>query len=107
MASAYGKIETSSRPVLNYLPLTVKNSKEKFGLDNVVVLDYAREQDLAECRALLNLEIERGQTYPHEQVLDEVGFKAYFLSHDAFVLRKLIADGTTSELMGCFYIKPK
>lgn len=101
MASAYGKIETTSRPVLSYLPMNVKDSQGKFGFD--AVLDYARDADLAQCRTLLNLEIERGQTYPHETLLDEAAFKAYFLSHDAFVLRKL----DTGEVVGCFYIKPK
>ena len=51
------------------------------------VLDYARDADMEQCRQLLNHEIRVGISYPFEDELDAAGFRAYFCSHDAFVVR--------------------
>ncbi|KAF9366926.1 hypothetical protein BGX34_000045 [Mortierella sp. NVP85] len=69
-------------------------------------------------RHVLNEELERGDTYPHEFPLDMTQFEGYFFSGDAFVLlkgryqqatevdpRKEIKDWE-KDLLGFFYIKP-
>ncbi|MBW4563265.1 MAG: GNAT family N-acetyltransferase [Mojavia pulchra JT2-VF2] len=76
--------------------------------DIVVELDYIHPQEQELVRALLNLVIIEGRTYPHEQPLSQAEFAAYWLSHDAFVVRK-IEPGTTQrskEVLGAFYLKP-
>ena len=55
--------------------------------------------------------IEEGRTYPQEGPVDDVeGFKAYYLSHDVFVLRDVKAreetNGQGNSILGAFYVKP-
>lgn len=67
-----------------------------------VELHCIQETEMEEARVLLNDVIEKGNEYPQRKVLDQNGFRAYFLSHDAFsVSRK-----DTKEVVGIFYIKP-
>ena len=55
---------------------------------------------------LMNLIIREGRTWPFDQEFVTVdSYRAYFLSHAAFVVRTR-HDDETSDLMGCFYIKP-
>ncbi|KAG0018808.1 hypothetical protein BGZ82_000327 [Podila clonocystis] len=70
-------------------------------------------------RKVFNDEVLRGDTYPHETVVDMQGFKSYFFGGDAFVLLRgdytsaeLVPTTRTSieewdhDLLGFFYIKP-
>jgi GNAT superfamily N-acetyltransferase len=65
--------------------------------------------------ALMNLVIRDGRSWPFEDEFTTVeGWRGYFLSHTAFVVRALDngmdAAGKNSssqeEILGCFYIKP-
>jgi hypothetical protein len=53
--SVYGNMHVTSRPKLEYLPLTGTLNGES------ATLDYARDADLAAVMALLNYEIECGR----------------------------------------------
>ena len=61
---------------------------------------------------LLNYELEDGRSWPFESQLSLDGFRAYFLSHAAFVVRTVKADADAEEeedgdrVLGAFYIKP-
>lgn len=57
---------------------------------------------------LLNHELEDGRSWPFEHPLSLDGFRAYFLSHAAFVVRRLEEGegGDSSSVLGAFYIKP-
>lgn len=70
-------------------------------------------------RKIFNDEVLRGDTYPHETMVDEQGFESYFFGGDAFVLLKgdyasaeLVPTARASidewdqDLLGFFYIKP-
>lgn len=63
---------------------------------------------LHQARALLNGVIRTGDAYPQWDELDEAGFKAYFLSHDAFCVTRdqASSEGPAGEVVGIFYIKP-
>jgi ribosomal protein S18 acetylase RimI-like enzyme len=68
---------------------------------------FQEERDFEEVRALLNLEIEEGNTYPYKSLMDESNFRAYFLSGDAFVLRLQDPDDESHDVvLGTFYVKP-
>lgn len=60
--------------------------------------------------ALLNHELEDGRSWPFESSLSLDGFRAYFLSHAAFVVRTVKAEeeteGDGDRVLGAFYIKP-
>lgn len=73
----------------------------------------ANEQE--EVRALLNIVIIDGQTYPQAQPLNEEEFAAYWMSGDTFVVRlvndlgKDLGDNrpkTQEKILGAFYLKP-
>ncbi|KAG0199621.1 hypothetical protein BGX28_007126 [Mortierella sp. GBA30] len=67
---------------------------------------------------VFNTEVERGDTYPQEFVLDKSQFDNYFFSGDSFVLLKghfrdsaevkprSVAKDWDSDLLGFFYVKP-
>mmetsp|Transcript_46965 Transcript_46965/g.117681 ORF Transcript_46965/g.117681 Transcript_46965/m.117681 type:complete len:216 (-) Transcript_46965:63-710(-) len=66
-----------------------------------------RESEWPEGMALLDREIEDGRSWPFEAETwggyrDMEGFRAYFLSHSAFVVRGV----DSGEVMGAFYVKP-
>ena len=83
---------------LPYLPKagTLKDGRE-------VVLDRYKdkhEQELFEIvRHIVN---EEGDSYPQEDMTNIEDFRAYFLSHEVFV----VLDKHTQEVLGGFYIKP-
>ncbi|MDZ7960857.1 MAG: N-acetyltransferase [Aulosira sp. DedQUE10] len=73
-----------------------------------VELDYMHPQEQEEVRALLNLVITEGKTYPQKQPLSPAEFAAYWLSQDAFVVRAVEQSATqkTKDILGAFYVKP-
>ncbi|MBD2359273.1 GNAT family N-acetyltransferase [Tolypothrix sp. FACHB-123] len=73
-----------------------------------VELDYMHPQEQEVVRALLNLVILEGKTYPQKQPLSPAEFAAYWLNQDAFVVRA-VEPGTThkpKDILGAFYLKP-
>ncbi|MEH2121320.1 GNAT family N-acetyltransferase [Nostoc sp.] len=74
----------------------------------LVELDYMHPQEQEVVRALLNLVIVEGKTYPQKQPLSQVEFSTYWLSKDAFVVRTSIQDAIhkPKEILGAFYLKP-
>ncbi|PHM08142.1 GNAT family N-acetyltransferase [Nostoc sp. 'Peltigera malacea cyanobiont' DB3992] len=74
----------------------------------LVELDYMHPQEEEAVRALLNLVIVEGKTYPQKQPLSPTEFLAYWLSKDAFVVRTSVVDPThkPKEILGAFYLKP-
>ncbi|MEH1949304.1 MAG: N-acetyltransferase [Nostoc sp.] len=73
-----------------------------------VELDYMHPQEQEVVRALLNVVISEGKTYPQNQPLSPTEFSAYWLSKDAFVVRTSVVDPThkPKEILGAFYLKP-
>ncbi|MEH2054558.1 GNAT family N-acetyltransferase [Nostoc sp.] len=73
-----------------------------------VELDYMHPQEQEVVRALLNVVISEGKTYPQKQPLSPTEFSAYWLSKDAFVVRTSVVDPThkSKEILGAFYLKP-
>jgi L-amino acid N-acyltransferase YncA len=75
----------------------------------VIELDEMRADESEEVRALLNAAIGEGQSYPQSQPLDEAGFRAYWLSRDAFVVRVIETTDPMQPIgrvLGAFYLKP-
>ncbi|MBG1258881.1 GNAT family N-acetyltransferase [Nostoc commune] len=73
-----------------------------------VELDYMHPQEQEVVRALLNVVIIEGKTYPQNEPLSQTEFTAYWLSKDAFVVRTSVQDAThkPKEILGAFYLKP-
>ncbi|BAY62561.1 GCN5-related N-acetyltransferase [Calothrix brevissima NIES-22] len=73
-----------------------------------VELDYMHPQEQEVVRALLNLVIIEGKTYPQKQTLSLAEFAAYWLNQDAFVVRAVEPGAThkPKDILGAFYIKP-
>jgi L-amino acid N-acyltransferase YncA len=73
-----------------------------------VELDYMHPQEQEVVRALLNIVIIEGKTYPQKQPLSPAEFAAYWLSQDAFVVRAVEQSNTHQhkEILGAFYLKP-
>ena len=83
---------------LPYLPKagTLKGDKE-------VVLDRYKENYETELHEIVRYIVnEEGDSYPQEDLSNVDDFRAYFLSHDVFVV--LVKQ--TGEVLGGFYIKP-
>jgi len=95
-------LEEKRRPKLLYLPLGVV-LKKRDGTQRAAEIGYIQPDEQEQVRAILNYEIEQGNTYPQDKVLTPEGFKAYYLSYDCFVLR----DTTQKKVLGSFYIKPQ
>jgi len=55
---------------------------------------------------MLNQVIDEGRSWPFEELLDLQGFRAYFLSHHAFVVREPQGGEGAYEVLGVFYVKP-
>lgn len=74
----------------------------------LVELDYMNPQEQEVVRALLNVVIVEGKTYPQKQPLSQAEFSAYWLSKDAFVVRTSVVNPThkPKEILGAFYLKP-
>lgn len=77
-----------------------------------IELDSMRDGEKEAVRVLLNSVIVEGQTYPQEKPLNESEFAAYWLIGDAFVVRAIDDNNTSSsgdvsgEVLGAFYLKP-
>ncbi|CAM6108693.1 unnamed protein product [Calypogeia fissa] len=130
MASAYGKIARPSPAragaMAEILPL------ERQLKDNTTVRVFYISQEqvdgaifaprfpklVSRMHTLFNAELEDGNTYPQEELLDDTQFCAYFLAYDAFVVVQVstggdgvlvLDDGTAdweAHLLGFFYVKP-
>ncbi|MEH2461667.1 GNAT family N-acetyltransferase [Nostoc sp.] len=74
----------------------------------LVELDYMYPQEHEVVRALLNVVIVEGKTYPQKQPLSQAEFSAYWLSKDAFVVKTSVENAThkPKEILGAFYLKP-
>ncbi|MEH1837522.1 MAG: N-acetyltransferase [Nostoc sp.] len=74
----------------------------------IVELDYMHPQEQEVVRALLNVFLIEGKTYPQKEPLSQAEFSAYWLSKDAFVVRSSVQDAThkPKEILGAFYLKP-
>ena len=74
----------------------------------IVELDYIHPQEQEVVRALLNVLLIEGKTYPQKEPLSQAEFSAYWLSKDAFVVRSSVEDAThkPKEILGAFYLKP-
>eukprot|EP00808_Paulinella_micropora_P026508 g12263.t1 len=113
-ATAYGKLTAppgeappAQRDVIDYLPAQAKLRNGK-----TAVLDHFSDRDFEVGWWLLDLQIARGVSWPFIHALGPEGFRDYFFSHGAFVVR---AGGDWSQgengiapgdLLGMFYIKP-
>jgi ribosomal protein S18 acetylase RimI-like enzyme len=77
-----------------------------------VELDIMRPEEQETVRALLNLFVAEGLTYPQAQPLSEAEFAAYWMSRDAFVVRTVgqtvhnTSEAEKTEILGAFYLKP-
>jgi ribosomal protein S18 acetylase RimI-like enzyme len=76
-----------------------------------IELDEMSRDEKAEVRALLNIVILEGQTYPQAQPLSEEEFAAYWMSGDTFVVRLVDdleekVDMKPKRILGAFYLKP-
>ncbi|KAJ8611797.1 hypothetical protein CTAYLR_007735 [Chrysophaeum taylorii] len=67
-----------------------------------VEVDTFSSFDIARGMELMNLVIREGKAWPFEEELDEKGYRAYFLTHAAFVVRR----NGEKEVLGTFYVKP-
>lgn len=54
----------------------------------------------------MNGEIERGDTYPMDEPMDEAGFESYWFGSFAAVLVTVPADGESEVVLGSFHVKP-
>ena len=92
-------IKRSQKKVdLPYLP---KSGALKDGQE--IILDRYTDKYEAELHEIVRYIInEEGNTYPQEDITDLEDFRAYFLSHDVFV----VLDKQRDEVLGGFYIKP-
>lgn len=82
----------------SYLPLEIilKNKE-------IAILQIASEEkDFLELHRILNDVIKEGISYPQENTLNYSEFKAYYLSHEVFILK----FKENKEVIGSFYIKP-
>lgn len=102
MSSAYGDAKKASRTSdYSALPVQLPYEAElpRSGM-SVVVDRFRTDADVATGHKLLNDIIEEGRAWPFEEPLSLEGFKAYFLSDVAFVVRQ------GEDVVACFYIKP-
>jgi RimJ/RimL family protein N-acetyltransferase len=106
MTSAYGGEIGSGTKGTEVLKLPLCGAT----IDGVPVeVDTFRESEWEMGLALMNKIIEDGLSWPFEEdwggYKNMDGYRAYFLSHSAFVIR--VADGPAKgEIVGCFYVKP-
>jgi ribosomal protein S18 acetylase RimI-like enzyme len=92
MSSAYGGIETHTKPV-TFLPLV-----DTLDDGSVVEIVAFGPEHLDVLHRLLNEIIAEGKTYPQEQELTIDQFRMYFQT--AYVLKE------GSKVLGSFYVKP-
>jgi len=95
------KAESRAHLVESHLPFParLKGGRE-------VALDLLSEpyddKDLVALKGIFAEVIEEGVSYPQDGEVTLESFKAYYLSHDVFVLR----DAASGDILGAFYIKP-
>ncbi|KAI8610267.1 hypothetical protein BC830DRAFT_1146593 [Chytriomyces sp. MP71] len=101
---AYGDIAPPAASTTVPLPLPIQTTLKDGTPVILTQVNVANEESatLATLQSMLNHEIAQGDTYPHEFEMDEVAFKAYFLSGSAFML----TDLDRKTIMGTFYVKP-
>jgi len=86
---------------ISYLPMktNIKNGRQ------VEVAPF-QEEDWPVGMELMNLIIREGKTWPFDKEFDTIdAYRAYFLSHAAFVVRAR-EEYEVGNILGCFYIKP-
>ena len=76
-----------------------------------IELDEMSVDEKVDVKALLNIVIIEGQTYPQAQPLSEEEFATYWMSGDAFVVRLVDdlegnAKMKLGKILGAFYLKP-
>ncbi|KAI8591152.1 hypothetical protein BDZ88DRAFT_68354 [Geranomyces variabilis] len=128
MSSAYGTLAAPRQSSLTPLPLPIPITLKDGSQARVARFDGTADAPLLDSlRALMNAEIAAGNTYPQEEQLSEQEFQQYFLSNDAFVVKRAKkmrlgsekegrgntggeeteqVDGGEEEALGMFYIKP-
>ncbi|KAJ3141417.1 hypothetical protein HK100_007047 [Physocladia obscura] len=108
MSSAYGSLEAplavDRNELARVLPVhAILKDGTRVVLEQASATLLSDEAVVSRLNAMLNYEIDQGNTYPQEFTLDRDSFKAYFLSAAAFVLR---AVDNANEIIGTFYVKP-
>lgn len=94
---------------IDYIPYETKLKKTG---ERVVVAPFRGEEDWKYGMELMNSIIREGKTWPFDEEFESIdGYRGYFLSHTAFVVRRSSCDDSDSdsedgEILGCFYIKP-
>ncbi|CAI6332628.1 unnamed protein product [Periconia digitata] len=92
--SAYGKVRSVNKPrgILppRLYPVLGPNVSDSKAAILTVAVDFAAGDAIDErlsqiLRNDFNEELEAGQTYPQEEILDEAGYAAYFQSHDVIL----------------------
>ncbi len=73
-----------------------------------VELDYIHSSETEDVRKLLNSIILEGKSYPQQQPLTELEFKAYWLVGDSFVVKAVNTSNQSPspEILAAFYLKP-
>ena len=125
MSSAYGKIDrpssydaeklqvllpietkTDHKRIVSVHSLTTFLDENNDDPDRLVIISYLQ--------ALLNNEIESGNSFPQKYPLNLTEFTNYFLSGDAFIVvngektrsKSEILENVDENILGTFYIKP-
>lgn len=85
------------------LPVRCRIPTGDDGSWEVEVDTFQSSQEVETGRKLMNDVIVEGKAWPFEPTFEtEESFRAYFLSHSAFVVR----EAATNSILGCFYVKP-
>ncbi|MBV6625254.1 MAG: GNAT family N-acetyltransferase [Rivularia sp. (in: Bacteria)] len=73
-----------------------------------IELDYMHSHETEDVRKLLNRIILEGKSYPQQQSLTELEFKAYWLVGDSFVVKAVNQSNQSPlpKILAAFYIKP-
>lgn len=98
MTTAYSGLPGDGRLGMAKLTLPVRT---RLSTGEDVEVGPFETGDIAKGRDLMNEVIIEGRAWPFEDEFpDDVSYRSYFLSHDAFVVR------IQGDIAGCFYIKP-
>lgn len=86
---------------LKYIPYkTALRNGKKVEIGPFTEIEWARGMEL------MNLIIREGKSWPFVDEFETMeGYRSYFLSHAAFVVRS-IDEKDSGSVLGCFYIKP-
>jgi RimJ/RimL family protein N-acetyltransferase len=113
--SAYSGVPSDGRdgteklrlPLMAKLPnqIDCSNCNSRYRLVQVDTFQTSKEIETG--RRLMNDVIVEGKSWPFETVFEtQESFRAYFLSHAAFVVRTMDDKDENGAILGCFYIKP-